>query len=69
METVYTLTQIKDAWAEYGKTKVLRTLVKGKWKIQSLDKAAGHLDATKAAVVNLRDHVTFPVYLEKIYHA
>lgn len=68
METVYTLGQIKDAWAEYSKTKALRTLVKGKWKLQSLDKAGGHLNATKAAVVKLRDHISFPVFLEKIYH-
>ncbi len=68
MENVYTLAQIKDAWTEYSKAKVLRTLVKGKWKLSALKDAGGHIDATKAAVVKLRDHVTFPVYLEKVYH-
>lgn len=66
MEPVYSLDQIKDAWKEYQEAKVLRVLIAGKWKLRPLTAAGGNIEATKAEVVKLRDHVSFPKFLEKV---
>lgn len=66
METVYTLPQIKDLWDEYQNAKAWRVLRGGKWKVYRTapDTTDG---ATEARMVNLKDHVSFPKYLE-VFH-
>jgi hypothetical protein len=67
METVYTKAQIKETWDEYQKAKAWRILREGKWKLytKSPDTTNG---ATKATMVNVKDHISFPKYME-LYNA
>ena len=61
----YTLEQIKIYWNTYWKTSGIRYLVKGKWKYDFSGKAIGSIDATRAEITSLRNHITFPKFLEK----
>jgi len=63
MESVYTLTQIKESWEAYQSTKVLKILKHGKWKIHR-DLSIRPTDATKAEVVKINTAMSFPKFLE-----
>jgi len=66
METVYSLDQIKEYWEEYQTKKAWRVLRGGKWKVYL--KAPNTTDgATKAEMINIKDKVSFPKFLEMFY--
>ena len=64
---VFTQKQVKDAWREYKRGKVVQYLVAGKWKTVQLDGHGlpQHIGATRAQYRNLCDIVDFPGYLEQ----
>ena len=65
-ETVtYTLEEIKIYWNRYWKISGIRYLVKGKWKYDFTGGIKKHIDATRAEVALLRNHITFPTFLER----
>ena len=64
-ETQYSLTEIRIYWNKYWNISGLRYLVKGKWEYDFSGKHTGHIDATRAEVTLMRNHITFPVFLEK----
>ena len=67
---VYSLNQIKEAWAEYGSRTVLKVLKDGKWKVTEIPKGGlKNISATKASVVKIKDVMSFPKFLETVYHA
>jgi len=65
-EMTFTLPQIKAAWASYKAAKGYRIQKEGKSSIRltmpDLQKEA----LTKCEFINLRDHISFPDYLEKL---
>lgn len=63
MDQVFTIGQIKDAWTEYQEKKAWRVLRDGKWKLylKNPDTTDG---TTRAEMVKLKDHMSFPKYLE-----
>jgi len=61
----YTLDEIKIYWNEYWKKSGIRYLVGGKWRYDYSGKVVGLIDATKAEIVLLHNHISFPKYLEK----
>ena len=62
---IYTLDEIKIYWNQYRKKSGLRYLVKGKWEYDFSGKARGLIDATRAEVTMLYNHIGFPTFLEK----
>ena len=66
---VCSLDQIKEAWAEYGSKTVLKILKDGKWKMVEMPKGGlKNISATKASVVKIKDVMSFPKFLETVYH-
>jgi hypothetical protein len=63
--THYTLDEIKIYWNKYWTLSGLRSLVKGKWQYDFSGKVRRHIDATAAEVTLLRNHMSFPTFLEK----
>ena len=61
----YTLDEIKIYWNQYWNTTGHRYLRDGKWEYDFTGKRIGLIDATRAEVTLLRNHITFPVFLEK----
>ena len=61
----YSLAELKIYWNRYWTLSGLRYLVKGKWKYDFSGKSKGLIDATRAEVALLRNHMTFPEFLEK----
>lgn len=63
MDAVFTMSQIKDLWEGYQGKKAWRVLRNGKWKLytKNPDTTGG---ATRAEMVKLKDHMSFPKYLE-----
>ncbi len=66
MDSVYTLDQIKEAWALYRSQKVLKVLMGGKWTVFR-DLKTKPTDATKAEVVKINTVMGFPKFLEREY--
>jgi hypothetical protein len=63
MEETYTISQIKDLWNDYQTAKAWRVLRDGKWKVYK--KAPDTTDgATSAEMIRIKDHVSFPKFLE-----
>lgn len=61
----YTLEEIKIYWNSYWNMSGFRYLKNGKWEYDFRDKVIGLIDATRAEVTLLRNHITFPAFLEK----
>ena len=61
----YSLTELRIYWNKYWTLSGLRYLVKGKWEYDFSGKSKGLIDATRAEVALLRNHMTFPDFLEK----
>ena len=61
----YSLTELRIYWNKYWNLSGLRYLVKGTWKYDFTGKPKSHIDATRAEVALLRNHMTFPTFLEK----
>ena len=61
----YTLDEIKIYWNRYWNKSGFRYLINGKWDYDFSGKKIGLIDATRAEVTLLRNHITFPVFLEK----
>jgi hypothetical protein len=59
----YTLGQIKDLWSEYQSTYGWRVLRGGKWafSLTAPDTSGG---ASKAEMLQVKNHYSFPKYLE-----
>ena len=64
-ETHYTIAEIKVYYNRYWNLSDLRYLVKGKWEYDFSGKPKGAIDATRAETTLLRNHISFPVFLEK----
>ena len=62
---LYNLAEIRIYWNRYWTLSGLRYLVKGKWEYDFSGKHKGLIDATRAEVALLRNHMTFPTFLEK----
>ena len=63
MEEVYNMTQIKELWQEYKEAKAWRVLRDGKWKLykKAPDTTSG---ATRCEMINVKEHIEFPKYIE-----
>ena len=61
----YNLPELKVYWDRYWKTSGIRYLVGGVWNYDFTSKPKGLIDATRAEVALLRNHMTFPEFLEK----
>jgi len=61
----YTLEDIKKFWNVYWKTSGHRYLIRGKWHYDFSGKVLTRIEATRAEVALLRNHITFPEFLEK----
>ena len=61
----YTLKELKIYWNHYWHKSGFRYLTKGKWKYDFSGKPITNIDATRAEVTLLRNHITFPEFLEK----
>lgn len=66
MDEVYTLSQIKEYWDAYRARKAWRMLKDGKWVLKLTAPALDGAAVTRAEMVKLRDHVSFPKYLETL---
>ena len=62
---IYSLDEIKAYWNKYYTIGGIRYLVQGQWKYDFTSKPKGLIDATRAEVTLLRNHMTFPTFLEK----
>lgn len=66
MRDVYTITQLKEAWASYSTDKVMRVQKGGKWySVPTGTKLEG--DVTGARVETYSNVMSFIRYLEKYY--
>ncbi len=61
----YSIKEIKIYWNKYWTISGHRYLVKGKWEYDFSGKVKRHIDATRAEVTLLHNHMTFPEFLEK----
>lgn len=61
----YSLDEIKTYWNKYYTIEGIRYLIEGKWKYDFTSKPRGLINATKAEVTLLRNHINFPTFLEK----
>ncbi len=61
----YSLAEIQIFWNKYWTISGHRYFVKGKWKYDFSGKVQRNIDATRAEVTLLRNHLTFPEFLEK----
>ena len=62
---LYSLAELKIYWNQYWNKSGLRYLIKGKWEYDFSGKSKGFIDATRAEVALLRNHMTFPTFWEK----
>ncbi len=64
-----TMEEIKRAWGEYKKTKVLAVLSGGKWTYTVMEpgKSTGRIEGTRAEMRDARMVYEFPEFLEKIW--
>ena len=61
----YTLDEIKTYWKAYRAMSGHRYLIGGKWKYDWSGKVPTNIEATRAEVALLHNHITFPIFLEK----
>jgi hypothetical protein len=61
----YTLTELKVYWNKYYTLGGIRYQVKGIWKYDFSGKPIGMIDATRAETTLLRNHMSFPTFLER----
>uniref|UniRef100_A0A6H1ZG78 Uncharacterized protein n=1 Tax=viral metagenome TaxID=1070528 RepID=A0A6H1ZG78_9ZZZZ len=62
MKKKYTIGEIREKWSEYKLALGYRVLVDGRWAIVKKLDTSG---ATRAEMIKVKDHVSFPEYLEK----
>ncbi len=65
MDQVFTISQIKERWTEYQDKKCWRVLREGKWKLY-LNRPNTTAGATRAEMVKIKDHMSFPKFLEAV---
>lgn len=61
----YSLVELRIYWNNYWNKSGIRSLVRGKWHYDFSGKHTGLIDATRAEIALLRNHMTFPEFLEK----
>jgi hypothetical protein len=59
------MTQIKASWETYQKANCWRVLRGGKWTV-SMGKPDTTGGATRVEMVKVKDHLSFPKYLEAV---
>ena len=64
-DTHYSLAELKIHWNRYYNLSGLRFLVNGKWVYDFSGERKGLIEATRAETTMLRNHMSFPEYLEK----
>lgn len=60
----YSLIELRIYWDKYWTISGHRYLIKGKWNYDFSGKVKRHIDATRAEVALLRNHMTFPDFVE-----
>ena len=66
MDSVFTIAQIKDAWADYKSKNCWKCMKEGRTtvKFSAPDMAEGY---TKVTMTKAREVIDFPTYLEKVH--
>lgn len=63
--THYSLEELKTCWDQYCYKTGFRYLVNGHWQYDFSGNPIGHIAATRAEIALMRNHMTFPEFLEK----